>query len=102
MWKRWEGERTYFVGTGDYAGEFVSVFALTFDHGLDEAGVVGAQIDKAVSNAGIPEGLEKGARRCVHVVAVSAKKAKRTLKSKQNSNLRTGTLSIRQLYILEK
>ncbi len=70
MWKRWEGERTYFVRTGDYAREFVSVFALAFDHGLDEAGVVGDQIDKAVSNAGIPDGLEKGARRCVHGVAV--------------------------------
>lgn len=63
------GERAYLVETGDYARELISLLSLTPDHGFDEAGVVGAQIDKAVRDAGIPDGFEKGARRCVHGVA---------------------------------
>lgn len=57
---------THLVRTGDDAREGVLALALALDHGLDDAGVVGAQIHEAVAHACAPQRLEEGGRRGVH------------------------------------
>lgn len=54
------GEGDHFIGTGDDAWEGVRRFTLAFDHGLQDAGVVGAQVHEAVRHTGFPERLEEG------------------------------------------
>ena len=50
----------YLVGAGDDLGELALLFVLPFDHGFDDAGVVGAKVHEAVGDACFPDGLEKG------------------------------------------
>jgi hypothetical protein len=59
---------TNLIGTGDNLGKFALGLTLALDHGLDDAGMVGTQVDKAMGDAGLPDGLEKGKRRCIHLV----------------------------------
>lgn len=61
--KRW----TYLIGTSNHLGKLVLLLALALDHGLDDAGVVRAEVDEAVRHTRLPQCLEKGKRRRVHV-----------------------------------
>ena len=45
---------TYLVGTGDDTGEGTLLLPLAQDHGLDDAGVVGAQVDETMRHASSP------------------------------------------------
>lgn len=58
--------RTHLVGACDDAGKLALLLALALDHGLYDARMVRAQIDEAMGDASLPNGLEKGERCCVH------------------------------------
>jgi hypothetical protein len=53
----------HLVWTGNDAGKVG--FALTLDHGLQNRRVVGAQVDEAMRDAGVPDRLEEGCGRSV-------------------------------------
>ena len=42
---------THLIGTGDNRWELVSFLLLTFDHGLEDGGMIGSQIDKDMTDA---------------------------------------------------
>src|SRR5690242_16959352 len=56
----------YLVGTRDDAWELPLLLPLALDHGLDDARVVGPEVDEAVRHAGLPDGLEQGKGCRVH------------------------------------
>lgn len=60
------GRKTCLGGTGDDAWEFARGIALTLDYSLHDAGVVRAQVDEAVGDTGVRDGLEEGRRRRIH------------------------------------
>lgn len=48
------------VWTGDDLWKLAFLLILAFDYGLDDAGVVGAEVHEAVGDARLPDGLEEG------------------------------------------
>lgn len=61
--------QTYLIGTCDDARKLALGFSLAFDHSFDDAGMVRPQIDEAMGDASLPNGLEKGKGCSVHVGA---------------------------------
>ena len=55
----------YLVRTCHYLGELALLLVLALDNGLDNGGMVGAQVDKDIPDAGLPKGLEESKRCCV-------------------------------------
>lgn len=55
----------YLVRTCHNLGELALLLVLALDNGLDDGGMVGAQVDEDVPDAGLPESLEEGERCCV-------------------------------------
>ena len=47
------GELLHLIGAGDDTRELAFLLVLTFDHSLYNAGVVGAQVHEAMSDAGL-------------------------------------------------
>lgn len=63
-----DGRRgTYLVGTSNNPRKPVLLLPSPLHHRLDDARVVRPQIYKTMRDAGVPQRLEKGKRRCVHV-----------------------------------
>lgn len=44
---------THLVGTGDDLGELIRLLFLAFDHGLEDGGVIRAEVDEAMGDAGL-------------------------------------------------
>lgn len=55
----------HLVRTGDNLGEVALLFILALDNGFDDAGMVGAEVHKAMRDPGLPNGLEEGKGSCV-------------------------------------
>jgi hypothetical protein len=45
---------SHLVGAGNEAGELVLSFSLSFNHCLHDAWMIGAKVDKAMSDSGLP------------------------------------------------
>ena len=59
------GKSDHLVRTCDDLGKLALLFILAFDDGFDDGWVVASQVDKAMRDAGLPDGLEKGEGCCV-------------------------------------
>lgn len=72
LWKQM-GWCIYLIWACDYLWELTFLLILAFDDGFDNGGVIRAQIDEAVRNAGLPNGLEESEGCCVpaHLLAYS-------------------------------
>lgn len=57
----------YLIGASDNLGKLGALLVLALDNGFDDAGVIGAEVDEAMGDAGLPEGLEEGKGRGIHV-----------------------------------
>lgn len=60
---------THLVGARDDARELVRL-ALPLYHCLDNTGMVRSQVDEAMGDAGLPDSLEEGERRGIHLGGV--------------------------------
>jgi hypothetical protein len=61
---------TYLVWTSDDAGKPPLSLSLTFDHGLEDTGMIRAQVEEAVSYTSLPDDLEKGAKDAVCILTI--------------------------------
>ena len=52
----------YLIGTGDDIWEIAFSFCLALDNGLDDARMVGPEIDEAMGDTGLPEGVKEAER----------------------------------------
>jgi hypothetical protein len=97
-------EREYLVGAGDDVGELAVLLRLAFDHGFDDARVVGAQVDEAVPDASLTNALDSMWMRAWRPVAVTSqmasKKAKDAVYILQWRNQYSGSMSLRLLWML--
>ena len=59
-------KQAHLVRTGDDDGKVALLLILSLDNGLDDAGVVRAQVHEAMRHPGFPDGLEEGEGRRVH------------------------------------
>jgi hypothetical protein len=53
-------QAAYLVRTCYDLGKFALLLVLALDNGLDDGGMVGAQVDEDVPNASLPQSLEEG------------------------------------------
>jgi hypothetical protein len=58
-------QTAYLVRTCHDLRKFALLLVLALDNGLDDGGMVGAQVDEDVPDASLPKGLEEGERCCV-------------------------------------
>ena len=46
--------RTHLVGTSDNPRELSLLFVLALNHGFNDAGMIGSEVDETVGDAGLP------------------------------------------------